>query len=573
MQDDGMLKKERAYIKSKAEIADMHFDELLQIVNGFGPYQKLRLFLICLVGIVCAFHAMNMVFVGAKPDYQCKIGAMNLSESDGFVNTSFTQWMNFLRAKGDGCEMYNPTQAYNMIANGTLAIRGSEVTGDSNLPLETCTEWEYSEDVYGPTIVSDFDLVCSQAWLRSTSKTFYFLGRLLGAVIFGQLSDIFGRKPMFFFGLLFLLIAGCVAAVAPSMAVFIPFYILQGAAQTGLFLVAYTMCTELVAPKYRLMAGFMIQSFYSVGYMTLSLMAYFIRHWRYIEVAITVPVALFAAYWWCLPESVRWLLSKNKIEEARVIMKKVAKTNKVVLTDNMMENLTDKKDQPEVPEDRKYTFLDLLRPFPMFLLSINVWFNWLINAMVYYGLSLGTDNLGGDPYINFCIAGAVEIPAYVLCVIFLNRLGRRWPLCGTMLAGGISCIISGFIPNDMVAVKVTFAMLGKFGITASYGIIYLMAAEVFPTVVRNAGMGVSSMCARIGGMLAPQMLELKQVWGPLPLILFGGLSILAGGLALLLPETAGKPLPQTIEDCLNNRSKKVTKDLETTEKINLQEKL
>lgn len=56
------------------------------------------------------------------------------------------------------------------------------------------------------------------------------------------------------------------------------------------------------------------------------------------------------------------------------------------------------------------------------------------------------------------------------------------------------------------------------------------------------------MCARLGGMLAPQILELNIFWGPLPLILFGGLAIFAGFLALLLPETSGKPLPQTIED-------------------------
>lgn len=438
----------------------------------------------------------------------------------------------------------------------------------------TCDDWEYSRAVYGPTIVSEFDLVCDRKWLTSMSKTLYFFGRLLGAVVFGQLSDIFGRKPMYFVGLLMLLIAGCVAAASPNIYVFLPFYILQGAAQTGLFLVAFTMCTELVGPNYRVHAGFMIQGFYSIGFLSLSLIAYLIRDWRYIEVAITVPVVLFAFYWCFLTESVRWLLSKNKIDEAREIVKKVAEVNNVTVTDEMLAGLTDKrKDEAEDLNNKKYSIIDLFRTCKMAILSFNVWFNWLVNALVYYGLSLGSDNLGGDPYINLFIAGAVEIPAYILCVLLLNKLGRKKPLCGTMIAGGIACIISGFLSKgELEPVKITFAMIGKFMITISYAIIYLMAAEVFPTVVRNIGMGVSSMSARIGGMLAPQILELGNLWGPLTFLVFGGLAFAAGILALFLPETAGKPLPQTIEDVLHPKKSLVTEVELSTENGDLNEK-
>lgn len=52
----------------------------------------------------------------------------------------------------------------------------------------------------------------------------------------------------------------------------------------------------------------------------------------------------------------------------------------------------------------------------------------------------------GDPYLNFCIAGAVEIPAYALCIAFLNKVGRRWPLVLSMYLGGLACILSGCIP-------------------------------------------------------------------------------------------------------------------------------
>jgi DNA helicase TIP49 (TBP-interacting protein) len=77
-----------------------------------------------------------------------------------------------------------------------------------------------------------------------------------------------------------------------------------------------------------------------------------------------------------LPESIRWLLSKNKQEEARGIIKKVAKMNKVVLTEETVENMTKPEEKTDIIKaEKKYTALDLCRP-KMLLLSLNVWFNW-----------------------------------------------------------------------------------------------------------------------------------------------------------------------------------------------------
>ena len=72
----------------------------------------------------------------------------------------------------------------------------------------------------------------------------------------------------------------------------------------------------------------------------------------------------------------------------------------------------------------------------------------LVNALVYYGLALNTENLAGSPYINFCLAGAVEIPAYLICILLLNRVGRRGPLIVAMYLGGVACIISGALPQS-----------------------------------------------------------------------------------------------------------------------------
>lgn len=77
-----------------------------------------------------------------------------------------------------------------------------------------------------------------------------------------------------------------------------------------------------------------------------------------------------------LPESIRWLLSKNKQEEARGIIRKVAKMNKVVLTEETLENMTKPEEKTDIIKaEKKYTALDLCGP-KMLLLSLNVWFNW-----------------------------------------------------------------------------------------------------------------------------------------------------------------------------------------------------
>lgn len=54
---------------------------------------------------------------------------------------------------------------------------------------------------------------------------------------------------------------------------------------------------------------------------------------------------------------------------------------------------------------------------------------------------------------------------------------------------------------------VTLALLGKLGAAGAFGTVYVFSSELFPTVLRNAGMGTSSVCARVGGMIAPYIAD------------------------------------------------------------------
>jgi len=68
----------------------------------------------------------------------------------------------------------------------------------------------------------------------------------------------------------------------------------------------------------------------------------------------------------------------------------------------------------------------------------------MVVSMVYYGLSLNSGNLGGNFYVNFTISGLVEFPAYTLCILLLDRVGRKWMHFICMVAGGTACISTVF---------------------------------------------------------------------------------------------------------------------------------
>ncbi|XP_066270949.1 organic cation transporter protein-like [Branchiostoma lanceolatum] len=206
------------------------------------------------------------------------------------------------------------------------------------------------------------------------------------------------------------------------------------------------------------------------------------------------------------------------------------------------------KEQEQAKQTETYTFIDLFRTPNLRKWSLNLFYNWMVNSLVYYGISLNTSALSGNVYLNFALSGFVEIPAYLISIYLLDKFGRRWPLCILLVFGGVSCIVAFFIPKSLGWLTTTLAMTGKFCITATFGIVYVFSAEIFPTVVRQIGIGMASTSSRVGGIVAPFVNLLDSYWAPLPYVIFGGTSIIAGLLTLLLPETNKKQLPSTLEE-------------------------
>ncbi|XP_052820404.1 organic cation transporter protein-like [Mya arenaria] len=358
-------------------------------------------------------------------------------------------------------------------------------------------------------------------------------------------------------------------AFAPNYQVLAASRFLAGFGQNT-FLPVFSMAMELVGPSYRVAAGIIVELFWCVGLFILCLLAYFVRSATNLTLVAGVPMILVFLYIWLIPESPRWLISKGKNKEAYKIIQKIAKKNQVTLPENAI-------DEHSVESGESMSVFKMFTIPKLLIRTLIIYLNWAVVNMVYYGLGLNVGNLGGNIYVNFAINSAVETAAYLLCLVSLHRVGRKTLHSGSMIVGGVACLLTIFSTlyggTSLHWLTIALSNIGKFGISAGFAIVYIWTAELFPTLVRNSGIGSSCMVGRFGSVICPYITDLGRFvpgkFGQaLPLIVFGGLSVVAGLLSLYLPETNGVPLPETIQDAVNFGTKK-EKNNDAKEKASL----
>ncbi|KAM8831928.1 solute carrier family 22 member 13 isoform 2-T2 [Spinachia spinachia] len=469
------------------------------------------------------------VFTGAVPPHLCRSSGGALAPAD----------FNFSHVATVGVR-HDGSCAVPLNHSGAAALADGHRTG-------TCQGgWEYSTETFQSTTVTEWDLVCDSASMNNMGSSVYMFGLLVGAVVYGSLADKYGRRIIILVNLAIQTVFGVGAAFAPNFYVYIALRFVVGTSISGVIMNAFVLGTEWTGPKQRMLAGIITDYFFGFGYILLAGVAYLIRDWRKLQLAISAPGFLFISYIWVLPESARWLMANDRKEEACELICTAAQMNGRPLTKDLEMCQVHNVEEKTVVK-KKYSFIDLVRTPTMRKQSFIVFYIWFANVLVYYGLSLNISDFGMNIYLTQMIFGLVEMPARTITLFTLNR-SRKLSQLAFMAVGGSACLLTIFIPNELSVVKTVLAMIGKFGITASLSIIYVYSAEVFPTVIRQNGIGIGSMCARTGGVLAPMMYLLRGISPQAPMVLCGLFPLLGSALTLLLPETANRPLPDTIED-------------------------
>lgn len=103
--------------------------------------------------------------------------------------------------------------------------------------------------------------------------------------------------------------------------------------------------------------------------------------------------------------------------------------------------------QPEVEQQtKKYPFREVCKSRILLIRLLNCSFCWITCAFVFYGLTLNSVAVSGNIYINYIFVALVEVPGYFCTYLMLDRFGRRFSLCSSLLLSGTACFAFIFIP-------------------------------------------------------------------------------------------------------------------------------
>lgn len=408
--------------------------------------------------------------------------------------------------------------------------------------------------------------------------TIVFVGMLISSYFWGWASDTFGRRKVLIWSTMGVFTFGLLSAFSST---YLMILILRGGVGANMAgtVQGTTLIVEFLPVATRGLSINLSGIFWSVGtcFEVLSAMYIMPRHgWR---------VLLFWSAWPCFifvvasllskqpPESVRFLASKGKHEEAEMILQRISKENKKALPNGKL--ATDKN----ITVEFKHGSFSGLFQRGYWKQTCLLWVMWFSSHFNIYGLALLTTALfsssftcygekGGpvesadtckpltqDDYLHFFYVLAADFPAILVTGILADTVGRKWLQAIGFFVMGIFFALLFLCTSSRL--WTTFILFGVrcFAAVADVGG-YIYTPEVYPTEIRGIALGSCSAVSRIGAMLTPFVSQvLTHSHLKLSISIYIGFSILGGICSLLLPiETKGKGLEQINAD-LKNLSK------------------
>ncbi|XP_042883141.1 organic cation transporter protein-like [Penaeus japonicus] len=519
------------------------FDSVFVHIGGFGRYQMLLFLANCFMSAIASFVYFGQFFMTLTPPHWCAPPSDLAS-----LNLTSEQVKRLTIPKDAHTGRYLECVRYQVDLEEV--VENQTIWPDPSWSTISCSHgWVYNYSLFYPTITSQLDWVCDEDWKPTLAQSLFFVGSLVGSPVLGWAADAWGRLPIIVATNVVGGLAGVASAFCSSFASFAVFRFLVGVTFDTHYNAVYILIMEYVSSEYRsIMGNVPILLFLTASMCGMPWLAWALKDWSLFTVVIHAPQILCLAFYWLLPESARWLLGQGRVKDTMHILKTAARINGKTLSPVTLQELQDfgvRKGEEKMP---KTTVLDLLKTPVLRRRFLLLCLMTVTISIAYDAHMRNTANLGPNVFLTFTIAGFIELPADLLTILLMEKLGRRHTLVWTVVVGGLSCLAVAAMPADAMTPIMVLAMVGRFLITMSINVGLQYKVEVLPTVARAQGMAFIHTTGFLAAFLSPYVVYLSKYGHFLPYTILGVVTIVGGLVSLLLPETLDQKLPDTLED-------------------------
>ena len=359
-----------------------------------------------------------------------------------------------------------------------------------------------------PGIQQEFGLTSQQAVFINV---IWFGGIGVGALAFGRLADIIGRRRLFVGTLILYSIAAVCTATAPSYEVFIVFRFITALGVGGEYSAITSAISEFTPKRNRGLSNGLVMSFWAVGGILASLVSIIIIStfgltWRYTLLfgVVSAAYGLYARR--LIPESPRWLASRGRLEEADRVVEQITGVHSSTGYDlGVAASASTAPFRQLWANYRGRLFFGMSLDF-----SEAAGYYGLFTAMSIFVFSSST---GAVPISNqalpwvYLIANVGALAGGILVAFALDRVGRRPTVTVSYTAAAASMVLCALAATTGSAGIVVVAFtIAAFFATCAWVSAYPTFSELFPTHLRATGIGASVGVGRVGASIGQVLL-------------------------------------------------------------------
>lgn len=371
----------------------------------------------------------------------------------------------------------------------------------------------------------------------SLIASFTFLGMLVGATIFGNLADYFGRKALITATLILAAVFTALTGVTLNFNLLLVVRFMAGLGMGGLLPVVNAYLAEF-SPKFvRGRNLVLLEASWAIGSIIIGIVAVTVGKVKWqIDYYVFILTLAFLLALIKIPESPKFLLKKKRIEALKENLKQIGI-----------------QEIPEIEFEEEKTYkVPIANLFKKGFTgrTLMVWYMWFAISFAYYGFfswlpkiisKLINTTLTTSTLYVFTLL-VMQLPGYLLAAYFVEKIGRKITLFVSFLLTGIMAYFFARSGSN-TTLLINGSLMTIFCMSA-WGVVYAYTPELFPTEFRASANGSAGSWARVAGIIAPLYISILFNKNLIFAITFLGIILLIAAMWVLIKgvETRAKEI-------------------------------